>query len=259
MKKCLVIALVVISTFFASQALAHYLWLNVDNYHPDPNEEITISVGWGHKFPQDGQPRAEMAKKLKLFLVSPSGEKIPLKTEFQEGRGIKPVKVRLKNTGIYLAVLTLKTFVSKTVEGYFYKPKNELKDVILSKWYESTAVAIINVGQPQGKTASKELKECNYQIVPLKNPAYLKKGEILPVRVIFKGKPFHTWVYATYAGFSKLKDTFAWTTRTGKDGIASIKILNKGIWLVKADAQTQFSDPKKADISYFIATLTFGL
>ena len=232
MRKYLIMTLVVMNIFFASRIFAHYLWLSVDNYHPNPNEEITISVGWRHKFPKDGQPRAEMAKKLKLFLVNPDGKKMSLKMEFQEGKGIKPVKVRLKQSGVYLAVLTLSTFVSKTVEGYFYKPKNELKDVIMSKWYETTASAIINVGQVQVNMVPKELKECNYQIIPLKNPASLKKGKFLPVKVVFKGKPFRTWVYATYAGFSELKDTFAWTTRTDKDGVAKIKILKRGIWLI---------------------------
>jgi len=256
MKKCFIALITVLSLVFVSQADAHYLWLNVNNYNPEPGEEIAICIGWGHRFPQDGQPRMEMVKKMKLFLLEPDGKKIPLKIEFK--KGIKPIKIHLKKPGVYLAVLGIKTFVSKTTEGYFYKPKDELKDVIMSKWSETTAVAVINVGHP-GNVALKELKECKYQILPFKNPAALEKGQILPVKVIFEGKPSRTWVYATYAGFSEFKDTFAWTTRTDKKGIAKIKILKEGIWLIKTDMRTPFSNPKKADESYFISTLTFGI
>jgi len=258
-KNFTMLVLTMMILIFSTKVYAHYLWLTVDDYNPNPGQEITISVGWGHKFPTDGQPRPEMIKKMNLFLIKPSGKKDHLKIIFKESKGIEPVKIKLKKQGIYLAVLTINTYVSKTVEGYFYKPKNELKDVIQSKWLEATAIAIINVGKIKNNFVLKGLKDFKYQIVPLKNPLALKKGEVLPVKIIYKDKPFRTWVYATYAGFSEYKDTFAWTTRTDKEGIAKIKILEKGVWLVKTDTNFPYPDSTKADKCYFITTLTFGL
>ncbi len=259
MKRYLISLVTVLSLFFASQAYAHYLWLTADNYTPRLGEEIAISIGWGHKFDKSGQPRLELVKKMKLFLVEPNGKTTSLGIRPNGDRGAQPVRVRLKNPGIYLAVLTVKTFVSKTVDGYFLKPKDELKDVIMSKWSETTAMAVINVGKPTGALIPKLPRGCKYQIIPLNNPATLDVGKILHVKLTFDGKPSRSWVYATYAGFSELKDTFAWTTRTDKKGIAKIKILKTGTWLIKSDFHTPYPKPEKAEMSYFISTLTFGL
>ncbi len=242
----------------AAPVYAHYLWLTVDKYNPKPGEEVIINIGWGHKFPQDGQPRAKMVSKMALFLIDPEGKKMPLEIKIKGERGVEPIKVTLKKPGTYLAVLTMKTFVSKTTEGYFYKPKDELKNVLKSKWSETVAKAIINVGSRGTKTFSK-LLGYRYEIVPLTNPNSLKEGDLLPVKIILDGKPIRTWAYATYAGFSQSKDTFAWASRTDKKGVAKVKILKKGLWLIKASDQLPYKDFKKADYYYFIATLTFEM
>jgi len=242
----------------STPAFAHYLWLTVDKYNPNPGEEINIFIGWGHKFPRDSQPRAKMVSKMALFLLDPQGKKIPLNIKPKGEKGVEPIRVRLKRPGTYLAVLAMKTFVSKTTDGYFYKPKDELKNVLKSSWSETVAKAIINVGSIGSKNFSKEL-EYRYQIVPLENPINLNKGELLPIKVVLNGKPSRTWVYATYAGFSQYKDTFVWTTRTDKEGVARVKILNKAQWLIKTNDSLPYENPKKADKYSFIATLTFDL
>jgi uncharacterized GH25 family protein len=238
---------------------AHYLWLTADKYDPKPGETIAISVGWGHKFPRDSEPRAEMVSKMTLFILDPQGEKIPLsikpkKTE----RGIEPVKVRFEKSGTYLAVLTMKAFVSKTTEGYFYKSKDKLKNVLTSSWSETVAKAIINVGLPEGEVLSKDLVY-HYQIVSLENPINLKEGDLLPVKVMLNGRPGRTLVYARYASFSQDKDASAWTCRTDKEGVAKVKLLKKDLWLIKTNDSLPYENPNKADQYSFIATLTFEM
>ncbi|MBW1689400.1 MAG: DUF4198 domain-containing protein [Deltaproteobacteria bacterium] len=242
----------------APPAYAHYLWLTVDKYNPNPGEEINIFIGWGHKFPRDSEPRAKMVSKMTLFIINPQGKKIPLSIKPKAEKGVAPIKVMLKSPGTYLAVLAMKTFVSKTTEGYFYKPKDDLKNVLKSSWSETVAKAIINVGSPGGKTFSKELRY-HYQIVPLENPINLKEGDLLPVKVMLNGKPVRTWVYARYASFSQYKDTFAWTTRTNKEGVARVKILKKDLWLIKTNDSLPYENLKKADKYSFTATLTFEM
>ena len=244
--------------FLSAPVYAHYLWLTVDNYNPSPGQEIAINIGWGHKFPVDDQPRRKMVEKMKLFLVNPEGKKIPLRIRPKGNSGVEPIRVKLKDKGTYVVVLAVRTFVSKTIEGYFYKPKNELRNVLKSFWYEPVAKAIINVGAPEGNTYKKWLGY-SFEIVPLENPANLKEGEMLPVYCLLKGKPTKAWIYATYAGFSNLRNTFAWTTQTDKDMIAKVKILKKGIWLVKTEELLPYKDPRKADSYKFISTLTFEI
>jgi len=252
----LVVCLSVMLGLLSTPVHAHYLWLTVNDYNPSPGQEIAICIGWGHKFPQDGQPREKALRKMNIFLVDPHGKRIPLNIKPKGEGGIEPIKVKLKDQGTYLAVLAMKTFVSKTIEGYIYKPKDELKNVLESFWYETVAKAIINVGTPGGNAYNKRLGY-QFEIIPLENPVNIKEGGMLPISCVLDGKPARAWMYSTYAGFSKSKDTFAWTTRTDKKGIAQMKILKRGLWLVKTNDSFPYKDSSKADNYKFISTLTF--
>lgn len=81
------------------------------------------------------------------------------------------------------------------------------------------------------------------EIVPLTNPATVKPGEELTVKVQFKGQPLATNVYATYDGFSKEENTYAYFTEGHKDGTAKVKITQPGIWMVRV----QHAAPEHAE------------
>ncbi len=254
-----VFSLVLFATLtLATSVRAHYLWLTVDKYNPKVGERVKIYIGWGHKFPQDSEPRLEMVNKMNLVIFGPHNKQIPLKLKPKAKRGVEPITMTFQQPGTYIAVLSIRTFVTKTVKGYFYKPKNELTNVVHSYWSEMVAKAIINVGSPTDDVLNSKLPY-RYQIIPLMNPARLRPGDLLPVKVILDGKPIRTWLYATYAGFSQYKDTFAWTTRTDKNGVAKIKLLKKGQWLIKAKDSLPYENKEKADEYSFTSTLTFGM
>jgi uncharacterized GH25 family protein len=71
------------------------------------------------------------------------------------------------------------------------------------------------------------------EIVPLTNPATVRPGDELTVKILFKGQPLTTNVYATYDGFSKEENTYAYYTEGHKDGTAKVKITNQGLWMVR--------------------------
>ena len=71
------------------------------------------------------------------------------------------------------------------------------------------------------------------EIVPVTNPAMVRPGDEMTVKVLFKGQPLTTNVYATYDGFSKEKNTYAYYTEGHKDGTAKVKITQPGIWIVR--------------------------
>jgi len=243
----------------ASEVSAHYLWLNVDDYTPTKGQTIQITLGWGHHFPETPTPpREALVKKISLFLITPEGQEIPLHISLKHGQP-QPVRIKVSQEGIYFVVALAKHFVSKTTEGYFYKSREELKDkeILYTKWSETTAIAIISVGKPKELHFFRPLNS-HFYLLPLVNPSALKEGDLLPVKVIFYDKPFRTWVYATYAGFSQMRDTFAWTTRAGKDGLARIKILKIGVWLIKSEVQKSYPDSRKADLAIYKCSVTFG-
>jgi uncharacterized GH25 family protein len=71
------------------------------------------------------------------------------------------------------------------------------------------------------------------EIVPVTNPATVGPGDEMTVRVLFKGQPLTTNIYATYDGFSKEENTYAYYTEGHKDGTAKVKITQPGIWMVR--------------------------
>jgi len=241
----------------SGEAYAHFFWLNVDNHYPEVGEEITISVGYGHNFPEDSEAEADRLDK--LFVIDPEGVIIPLEIKTEGDQGVAaPVKIRFEKEGTYLAVLIKKSgFVCQTTKGYIHKSKKELEGVISSSWSEASAKAIINVGSPRGE-AFREKTEQRFQLVTLKDQGSVKKGDNLPVKLFLDGKPYRTWVYATYAGFSPERDTFAYATRVNReDMVAKINILEKGTWLIKTGDEIPYPDTEEADVFSFTSTLTF--
>lgn len=258
--KLSLITVLIGTLFLTSLSYAHFLWLNVSDYTPQIGEEVYISLGWGHNFPKTPKPpRKALVEKIRLFVIEPNGKIKCLKIKFSKNKP-EPVKLRIARKGIYLVVALSKRFVSKTTEGYFYKPKNELKDkeVLYSKWAETTAIALISVGNYK-KLNIFSIPGSNFYLLPLINPSILKQGDLLKVKVTFKNKPVSSWIFVTYAGFSNFKDTYAWTTRSNAKGIAYIKILKRGPeWLLRAEKITFYPNPTKADKAVYRCTFTFG-
>lgn len=71
------------------------------------------------------------------------------------------------------------------------------------------------------------------EIVPVTNPSTVKAGDEMTVRVLFRGQPLTTNVYATYDGFSREENTYAYYTEGHGDGTARVKITHPGLWMVR--------------------------
>jgi uncharacterized GH25 family protein len=81
------------------------------------------------------------------------------------------------------------------------------------------------------------------EIVLTSNPATAKVGDVVGVQVLADGKPLATTVNATYDGFSKKMDTYAYTTQSKADGTAVVTITHPGLWMVRVqNALTEVTD-----------------
>lgn len=234
------------------QVRAHPLWLTISDYTPEMGETVRLTLGYGHFFPaRKFMPQEYLDK---IYMIDPNGKELEIKpiseVEFQ-------VEKPLRESGTYLAIAKKKGgFFTRTTEGYKRQSKKGLKNVVRCFWSEMYAKAIVNVGE--GSRSPFKVIGHPLEILPLKDPADLKEGDYLPVKVLFKDEPLDwTPVHATYAGFSAKKEVFAYTTRTNKKGIAEIKILKSGIWLIKVDHKVPYPNPEECDEYYYCATLTF--
>jgi len=236
---------------FCSPALAHFPWINLADYTPESGKAVKMSIGWGHNYPLGGFLKKEDLED--IFILAPEGTKAPMTStsilEFE-------TKQSLARPGAYIiAAKRNPGFYTKTTEGGKRQSKVGLKNVIHCSHSQMCMKAIVNVGDGKGQVDA--LVDHPLEIIPLKNPADLRAGEYLPIQVLLRGKPFNGRIFATYMGFSTEKDVFAYTAKTGRNGKGMIRILQPGVWLIKAEHEDHYPDQKECDVESYIATLTF--
>jgi uncharacterized GH25 family protein len=238
------------------QAYAHDLWLQVRDYTPEMGGDISLTLGYGHHFPaREFMEKNDLAE---IYILDGKKRKIGVKTDSEVA--FKTDK-NLKEQGTYLVVAQKKGgFFTKTTEGTKRgQSKEGLSNVVQCTYSVKYAKAVVNVGGSGGKAASEVLGH-ELEIIPTVDPGTLTQGNYLPVKVLFKGKPLpSTHVFATYMGFSTKKNTFAYATKTDKQGMANIKMLTSGVWLIAAYHMEAYPDANECDQYKFSSSLTFEI
>ena len=251
----IIISAILLSAVHVSAGHAHDMWINMQDYLPGKSKPAVLTVANAHHFPAQADELMTHDRIDKVVLLSPDGKELPAApqgdTQYQS-------KTPLEAQGTYMAVATPQNgFSSKTTEGYQRgKNKKDLKGVIECRYSEKFGKALFTVGAPGGSAFSQTLGH-KMEIIPMKDPGALKEGDDLPVKVVVDGQPARTYVYGTYAGFSSEPNTFAYTTSTDKEGIAKIKMIKAGTWLLLVKQEMPYSDPTVCDKLSYSASLTF--
>lgn len=143
---------------------------------------------------------------------------------------------------------------SLTPEGMKKGTKKELPGATKSNRYEKFAKGLVAVG---GQTAGFDaLVGARLELVPMADPAKAKVGEDLPVKVLLDGQPMPATVLATYDGFTKNPNTYAYYTETDDNGVAKVRLTHAGLWMVRTEAKAVPADGS-ADQEVLRSTLTF--
>jgi uncharacterized GH25 family protein len=240
-----------ITALCSSQAFAHYAWINADNYSLNTGAAPKINIGFGHTYPLGTFLQQDGVKE--MTLVDPSGKKNPLKAanviEYEPEEA-------LSEPGVYtVAADRNPTFYTKTTDGWKTQSKEGLKHVLRCVLTHKSAKGLLTV-EGENATIPKTVVDHALEIIPQANPASLKAGDYFPVQLLLRGKPYKSKIFATYMGFSTEEDVFAYTAPTDKDGMGKIRILQPGIWLIKAAYEEPYADTTICDKESFVATLT---
>jgi uncharacterized GH25 family protein len=241
-----------ICIFAIPQARAHFPWLLLEDGNISPGKALSWVIGWGHRFPLSGFMDGEELEE--VLIIGPGGTQ---KMKDLSGIQMQSPSSLTKEGAYVVAAKKKSTFYTKTTEGYKRQPKKGLKNVLSSSLSHGYMKAIANVGDAGGKVDT--VVGHDLEIVPLANPADLRPGDYLPIKVLFKGKPFKTDFLATYGGFSTEQSVFAYAASTDKDGMGKIRILAPGAWLIKVSYKIPYSDPEMCDTESFLADCTFEI
>jgi uncharacterized GH25 family protein len=265
----------------AGPAMAHNLWLTPQTYNPQEGDTLKVLVGFGHKFPADRidqKVRPGMVKAVSA--IAPGGKVIQLEKKSDEEFAL-PIKAK----GSYLISVQMNPGFFSLVEGKMKRgSKKDLGEVDTCMFFQMVANAPVFAGAggtPPAPPAGQAL-----QVLPLGDVSKLKKGDVLPVKVMFKGAPLAgAKLRATYAGFKppkhdpakaskpaaglspqeaarqkmmhKLAAMYPVTVETDAKGLARIKLPASGWWLVLLSHNTPYKDAAVCDKSIFKTTYTF--
>ena len=267
-KKLMAIGLAVIAgvTFSIAHVYACWPWINVNNYRLEPGRSARFHLTLGHRFPF-GHSFFGNDRIGEIYILSPEGERQEVRKRVLRDGEVSQVQFESKEElkeGTHLVVLEAKgRYRASVAEGRRTGSRKELEaqgyeivgEVRLSQMW---AKAIVNVGEKSGEGFSRILGH-GLEIVPLEDPNTLRTNDVLPLQIFHHGEPLGEFVrvYATYMGFSTGPDVFAYSTWALRQGKASIRILEPGIWRIFVRHEFPHPDPEIADRSSYVANLTF--
>ncbi len=237
-------------------ALAHDLWLMPNVYRYDRTASAAMVVFNAHQFPAAEKDILPSERVDRVFVIAPDGSQVKYSAESDQHRSTAPLEQSGTHMGV---VLPVNGFFTQTTQGYQHgKSKKDVTGAINCRYSEKYAKTLFAVGKAGGDAYSRTLGH-TMEIVPLKDPATLRKGEMLPVKVLLDGKPARTLVLGTYAGFSDMPNTWAYATQTDREGVAHIQLIHAGSWLLLAKEQASYPDATECDTLSRAASLTFNI
>lgn len=250
-------------------ALAHDLYLKLDNFFIAVNEKISIKILNGSFQASEGA--VTFARLQDVSVVSPSGKRTnPKEADFSKEDKTAFLNLQPTEEGNYVVGLSTMTreidLKAKDFNEYLTedgipdtlaerKSKKELTKDVRERYAKHVKI-IFQVG---GRQSDNYKTALGYpvEIVPVTNPYLLKVGQKFEFQCLKDGKPLvNQFVMTGRDENGKL--VIGKNIRTDKNGVAKIKLDGAGKWYVKFINMTRLSDPQINYESKW-ATLTFEI
>jgi uncharacterized GH25 family protein len=246
--------------------LAHDLYIMPGSFRVVPGQSLTIELHNGDAFPESEGPPA--AARLTNTRLLGKGKDIELKDFREENKAlVTRLPIGKDSAGTLILTATLipnsREYDAKKFRAYledeglvmvakYLEAHGDQKEPI-KELYSKYAKSLVVSGKPS--SVSTRALGLKMEIVPTVDPATLKPGMPLPVRVLYEGKP---------AGGLTIETT--WTTgesakpavvgQTDKEGRISIPLRN-GKCRITTGYSQRYRDQTVANWETFFATLTF--
>ena len=260
---------ILLSLVLLLPAAAHDLYLKLDSYFVGKNEKISIEILNGSF--QSSEGAVSFARIKETSVVSPSGARAnPKETDFTTVDKTSFLNLQPAEEGNYVVGISMMSreldLKAKDFNDYLTedgipdtladrKKKKEL-DKSVRERYSKHVKLIFQVGDKQTDNFKTALGY-PVEIVPVTNPYSLKKGDTFEFQCLKDGKPLSNQFVMT-GREENGKLVASENVRTGKNGVAKIKLDGAGRWYVKFINMTRLDDPKVNYESKW-ATLTFEI
>jgi uncharacterized GH25 family protein len=233
--------------------MAHDMWGTADN--PTAGQILKAVIGYGHNFPT---PEAIPDEELPFFKVSVLSPKGSLKlTGGQPNYVFNSTENVQKGTYLVLANVD-PIFWTKTPTGWSMKPKNETAGGLNCGNFIESAKGVVNVAGDTAVDLVAKPVGLPIEIVPQANPAAVKPGQKLTLKVLLNGKPLAGAVvngrYGEYASLAS-PTALAFTDTTNQDGDVAFVPLAAGDWLITTTSEEPFPEPARCDTTNYGTSL----
>jgi nickel transport protein len=132
----------------------------------------------------------------------------------------------------------------KTTDGWMNRSKRGVTDYIEAGRYTEPVKTIFRWSKEFTRPVGTMI-----EIVPLRNPISLRPGERFPIKVLFEGAPVAGAVITSHGELTGL--------RTAKDGIAEVRIEERGLQVFAARHKVPLKGDPDADFQLFQAYISF--
>lgn len=245
---------------------AHEFWLETDKFYFKAGETAKINFRVGENFIGE----AWNAKPDRIMRMQHhAGNKIvDIRKMVREGAP-GPIEVALADEGTHVLVMESTATFIELDGGKFteYLEEDGLDDVLYERkkkqisgdsateFYSRHTKLILQAGS---KTDDTFKKVCGLpiEIIPVKNPALLKKGDRIAFKILYEGKPLFgakVKVWNRYNHRTSVQNIFS-----QQDGMIETHVSNPGSWMVSVVKMVPSKDPKAQYRSYW-GTLVFGV
>ncbi len=263
------ISFLLLCALLAVPALAHDLFLKLDNFFVAVNEKVTISILNGSFQASEGAVTFQRLQDVSV--VSPSGTRTnPVEADFTKNETTSFLNFEPKEAGTYVVGLsTMQREIDlegKDFNEYLAhdgipdtlaerKKKKELDKKVRER-YSKHVKTIFQAGDAQTENY-KTVLGYPVELIPQMNPYKSKTGDTIEILCLMDGKPLvNQFVMTGRETNGKL--IVGKNVRSDKKGIARIKLDGAGKWYVRFIQMTRLTDPKLNYESKW-ATLTFEI
>lgn len=233
MKKSIVLMVFALLLTYQT-AFAHHPWVE--------KEGGKFLVAWGH-LPNVSPYDPKRVKDIKVF--DQDGQKIV----FNRSDEAEKVYVTPKADASMITLSFEGSYLVTTPDGKKAMTKREAQkagmQVVDSIYYNQFAKSLF--GYSNSVVKPHDLK---FEIVPLKNPFTLKANELLPIKVLFDGKPID--------GVT-IKVGTTEVAKTDGEGVAQIQTTGQGMQVILATYRIPTTDNPDADYFSYTTVLTVEL